>query len=61
MKGNNILVLNAATVTEAMQEYLDKRAYGGKADKVDSVSFTGIEYRFSLSERKQESKEEGKK
>jgi hypothetical protein len=65
MKGTNVLVANAATVMEAMQEYLDRRTVGSKADKVESVSAVAtsgsFEYRFYISERKQESKEEGKK
>ena len=63
MRGNNTLVANASTVVQAMQEYLDRRTVGGKADKVDSVTFrsgTGTsEYHFTLSERKVLTKEAG--
>lgn len=56
MRGNNVIVANAATVVEAMQEYLDRRAIGGKSDKVESVSYAidsgQSTYRFFLSERK---------
>ena len=53
MKGNNRIVVNQATMVEAMQEYLDKRAAGGKADKVESVDYimegsSGV-YKFHLS------------
>lgn len=58
MKGTNTIVVNTATVVEAMQEYLDKRAAGGKADKVESVSSKfdagSLSFHFNLSERKLE-------
>lgn len=58
MKGNNIIVANASTVVEAMQEYLDKRAAGGKTDKVESVSSKfdagSLSFHFNLSELKSE-------
>jgi hypothetical protein len=52
MKGNNVIELNAATVIEAVQEYLDKRTVGGRADKVEAVSFTSGWFRFTTCERK---------
>ena len=63
MRGSNTLVANASTVVQAMQEYLDRRTVGGKADKVDSVTFrvdnASNEYRFTLSERKMLTKDAG--
>jgi hypothetical protein len=55
MRGNNVLVLNAATVIDAVQEYLDKRAaLAFPADRVDSVTFNDGSYRFLTSERTKE-------
>jgi hypothetical protein len=63
MRGSNTLVANTSTVVQAMQEYLDRRTVGGKADKVDSVTFrsgsVASEYHFTLSERKVLTKEAG--
>lgn len=56
MKGNNTLSVNSSTMVEAMQEYMDKRAAGSKADKVESVAYAleggSSVYKFLLSERK---------
>jgi hypothetical protein len=55
MKGHNTLALNAATIIEAVQEYLNKRAaIGFPADRVDSVTFINGHYHFITSERKKE-------
>jgi hypothetical protein len=60
MKGNNTLIVNASTMVEAMQEYLDRRTAGAKADKVEHVTYAneGVNtvYKFGLSERKGDTK-----
>jgi hypothetical protein len=60
MKGNNTLIVNASTMVEAMQEYLDRRTAGAKADKVEHVTYVseGVNavYKFGLSERKGDTK-----
>jgi hypothetical protein len=57
MKGNNTIVVNAATLVEAMQEYLNKRAIGNQADTITSVGYmleggTTL-YKLNVTERKQ--------
>ena len=51
--GNNTLKLNAATVMEALQEYLDRRTVGPGADEVVSVSYVQNEFRIGLKEREE--------
>lgn len=55
MKGFNTLILNSATVCEALQEYLNRRKVGGDADQVIGLKprYEGAvyEYHFNLKER----------
>jgi len=48
MKGNNELILNEATLIEAMQEYLDKRM-GEFAPAVKSIKWGGKYDGFTVS------------
>lgn len=48
MKGNNELILNEATLIEAMQEYLDKRM-GEFAPVVKSIKWGGKYDGFTVS------------
>ena len=54
MKGKNILHLNAATLMEAVQEYLDKRM-GPYSPKVTAIKDAGTtytdEFKVSVEER----------
>lgn len=49
MRGNNDLILNEATIKEAMQEYLDKRM-GEFAPQVTGVKYNNkYDYAFTVS------------
>jgi hypothetical protein len=57
-KGNNVLELNAATVIEAVQEYLNKRIIApAPPPKIMSVSYTGSVYRFYTTDAPTKSQE----
>ena len=47
MKGNNTLMLNIATVKEALQEYLDKRTIGFTL-LVNGVTYCSTSHTFKV-------------
>lgn len=49
MKGNNKLILNSATVQEALQEWFDRRTVGYPIAVVTGVSYRASDYMFEVS------------
>jgi hypothetical protein len=49
MKGNNRLILNSATLMEAVQEWLDARTVQDQLARVTGITYRSSDYTFEVS------------